>query len=194
MWWVEPAIVYLRHYKKPLLIAASVAAIAGAGYFGGVIQTKAKYDAADLRKSEKVIEKVVTEYVERDAEERVVYIRDLEATRRLEAERDRLRTLNNELQEQVSLYVPQDATGGYGTYIPVGAVRLLDRAADPDGAAAAELSAAAPAETDFSASDINWRDLASYTVRVAGQYNDVRAQCNALIEWTEQNVVRSTPQ
>lgn len=192
MWWVEPAIVYMRHYKKPLLIAASVVAVLGGSFGGGVLFEKSRASGAVVRQNEKVIEKVVTEYVERDAVERTVYVRDLEATRKLEAERDRLRALNNQLQYQMDAYVPIQE-GSTGAFIPVGAVRLLDRAAQPASAAAAELSPAAPVEADLAPSDLNWRDLARYTVLIAGKYNDTAAQCNALIEWVDTNVVSTNP-
>jgi hypothetical protein len=192
LWWIEPAIVYARHYavkfKKPLLYAAAASALIGGGFAAGwtVNENRHAEIAQTLIKRELAV--VHEAYAKRDEAERAAYVTDLASTRKLEAERDRLRTQNASLQERISLYVPQaDSRTGAG-YLANGAVRVFNDAASGDPVAATAATSA-PSEEDRAASDVSWLDLSKYTVRISGQYNDVRLQCNALIDWVDTNVV-----
>ena len=76
-----------------------------------------------------------------------------------------------------------------GGYLSNGAVGLLNDAARPGAAGTAGLSAHASVEEALAPSAVSWTDLARYTVRISGHYNDAALQCNALIDWVEANVV-----
>lgn len=191
MWWVNPLLVFARHYvvkfKKPLLYAAGAAALFGGGFASGWSANENRHLAEDARKAETKVERVIEQVVVRDEVERKVYVQDLAQVRKLEAERDRLRAQNVALQERVDLYVPQNAGPDGSGYLSVGAVRLLNDATS--GAGTSTAAPAASVEEALAASTVSWRDLTRYTVRIAGTYNDAMLQCNALIDWVDVNIV-----
>lgn len=191
MWWIEPAVVFARHYvskyRKQCLVAVAAGALFGTGFVGGWVSHSVHQSKKSAADAVQIVEKIKTEYIERDGVERTVYVRDLETTRKLEAERDRLRVENQDLQERLINYVPQ-GSGPAGGYLSNGAVRLLN-----DAAAGRPATAGVPSgsfdEADLAPSAVSWLDLARYNVRISGQYNDAALQCNALIDWVEANVV-----
>lgn len=191
MWWVNPLLVFARHYvvkfKKPLLYAAGAAALFGGGYASGWSANENRHLAEDARKAETKVERVIEQVVVRDEVERKVYVQDLAQVRKLEAERDRLRAQNVALQERVDLYVPQNAGPDGSGYLSAGAVRLLNDATS--GAGASTAAPAASVEEALAPSAVSWRDLTRYTFRIAGTYNDAMLQCNALIDWVDVNIV-----
>lgn len=196
MWWIEPTVVFARHYvskyRKQCLVAVAAGALFSTGFVGGWVSNTVHQNEKKATEAVKIVERIKTEYIERDGVERTVYVRDLETTRKLEAERDRLRSENQDLQERLVQYVPQ-GSGPDGGYLSNGAVRLLNEAA-AGRTASAGVPTGSPSETDLAASSVGWIDLARHTVRISGQYNDARLQCNALIDWVDENVVNKPQQ
>lgn len=197
MWWIEPALVFGRHYaakfKKPLMYAAAALALTGGGFAAGWTANENRHAVAAQDRAEVQVVAVVEEAVARDEAVRTVYVQDLAATRKLEAERDRLRTENATLQERMTLYVPENAGPDGSGFVPVGAVRLLDDAA-LGSAASASPASPTPVGEGSAPSDVSWLRLTQHTVKISGLYNDAALQCNALIDWVDTHVVNKPNQ
>lgn len=198
LWWLDPALVFARHYatkfKKPLLITAAAVALYGGGVGTGWVMNDLHHAKAEAAVAVKAVEQVVTEAAARDEVVRTQYVTDLTTTRKLEAERDRLRAQNASLQERIDSYVPETAGPDGSGYLSAGAVSLLNDAVSVSPAPAAGSSSPTSVEEALAPSSVSWRDLARYTVKISGTYNDAMLQCNALIDWVDVNVVNKTAQ
>lgn len=179
---IDHAILFARVHKKALLAATAAIALFGAGF-----ATATKFEASkDTKVATAQVRTVVKEVIKRDEVERKVYVQDLATVRRLEAEKQALRTQIADLQEKVPEYVPEIPTS---PYLSRGAVSLLDAAASGRDPAPATSPSGVPAFQDTGPSDVTWRELVFSDLEARGRYRDAQRQCNALIDWVEFNVV-----
>lgn len=167
--------------------------------------TQAEQIKTQKKNQDKIIAKVADDnkkteaaIKERDEVVRTVYVKDLETIRKLEAEKNQLRTQITQLQERVNQYVP--TKNDSSDFMSYGAIGLLDSAAAGGRIEyAAPISQGGPgastpaalAINQNSPSPITWRKFVAFELEVREKYNSARAQCNALIDWVQFNVVET---
>lgn len=172
---------------KPLLMGLAALSIAGASFAAGWSAKGSTQHQEAAAIAQERVRTITKEVKVRDEVIRTVYVADLAKVRALEADKQRLSALVASLTAQVNSYVPEIPTT---PYLSVGAVGLLDAAATgvaPDPASTAGVLAG----QDSPASNVSWRDFVAAELAIRQRYNDVRSQCNALIDWTETNIVNN---
>lgn len=167
-------------FRKIALYATASSLLFGAGYFVGheqevIAQAKAQSSA------------VIHQVAKASAQVQTVYVKDQATVDKLAADNQKLQDQNDALKAQVSRYVADNRRCDLSR----GAVGLLNDAAS--GTAAPPASSAIPAGSDPAASGpsgVSERDLVADGLEVRKRYNQVAAQCNALIGWVNDNVVK----
>ena len=99
----------------------------------------------------------------------------------LEIEKDRLAQKTRTIIKEVPIYVSDEKDSECAPSDDV--VRLLNAARDPDLPTASAL----PDETNTAPADIGFRDLVESEIDTAYRYNQMRLQCNTLIQWIKNN-------
>jgi len=140
------------------------------GAFGG-------YNYRDMQaeaEARQAIDKAVADYVAR-----------VEATRKVEElhheQQEKTKTVYKTIIKKVKEYVPISQSSDSDCNLTLGTVRMLDASAKnalPDAAAAFD-------ETDKAASRFNELALIEFAHATANRFNEVKDQCNSLIDWIE---------
>lgn len=122
--------------------------------------------------------------------EKITYLNDLKTIQELENKNLKLSQNISKLQREAVKYVPQEIANHKLSY---DFVRVFDSAVE--GSNTNNRDAAAPDATtkpiggNSAPSNINGMEQIQYSIAIAGQYNQARNQCNALIAWVKTNVV-----
>lgn len=159
-------------------------------YYKGYTASEIKFSREKLIADNKYQEELLKAQSQKQIVEKRIYVKDLETVRELEKKNQDLTNNINSLQKRIVNYVPKEVAN---YKLSNGAVSVFDNAAKgetPNHNNSPTDAANLPNGQDSTPSNVNGLDASQYAIEIAGRYNQARNQCNALIDWVDENIVK----